>query len=591
MKKRRFRNLFVSAVIIFFIFVFILCGFLLCIRMAQKEAVRVANEEMVFRIGYVCERVGIYFESVEDESLFFARASRKEKNVLDAGSSKLRYTDIQKFLDICERNSSSIYSVTIVLNKPSLQVSGDIYGHRSIGVARRLDGGSCIRFCDRQEYEEEWYSEAIRKGAPCWSGVLYDSSQNRHYLNFSIPFYDDSLEECVLVMAFSVDLCRLNDQCKALLPFDDAELYGSDKDGYYFCFPYSEWLGVKANVEEILAFGHGDAYYDGNGYAVFRILWNDGKKYMMGYTTFGKDGYIIAISMSEDILFRDVKSLTVKLLVVFILCLVILLFSSFPAIRGIASAVKERINIEDELKIASDIQMGMLPDPLPVSRREYGISGFLSPAKQVGGDLYDYFESDGKLMFLVGDVSDKGVPAALFMAGIMTLLRSISVRNSDPASVVSILNSSLSKGKHGDMFCTLLFCVLDIGSGRLVLCNAGHDKPVILHTDEIGEARAEFVEVKPNIPVGIFEDFKFENETIILGKGDKLFLYTDGVTEARNRSGKFWGDEALLSALGDCSGKSAEATVGAVRTAMRAFVDGAEQSDDITMLAVDYKGQ
>ena len=268
--------------------------------------------------------------------------------------------------------------------------------------------------------------------------------------------------------------------------------------------------------------------------------------------------------------------------------------------RSLESYVKElqettasKASIENELKVAANIQMGMLPKIIPPfpDRKDIDLCARLKPAKEVGGDLFDYHIRDGKLFFCIGDVSGKGVPAALFMAMARSLFRNISATSDSPADVIRKLNDTLSDGNDFNMFCTFLLGVLDLKSGQLDYCNAGHNEPVLMRHDG-SDWTVRYVPVKVNIALGLFEGFEYSEEHARLVPGDKIFLYTDGVTEAENVAKELYGEERLLNELsGDgCPQTSPAAIVDKVFTSVLRHEEGAVQSDDITVLVVEYCG-
>ena len=194
------------------------------------------------------------------------------------------------------------------------------------------------------------------------------------------------------------------------------------------------------------------------------------------------------------------------------------------------TASKERI--ESELRIARSIQMGMVPKMFPPfpEREDVDLYAKLIPAKEVGGDLYDFFIEGDKLYFIVGDVSGKGVPASLVMAVTCRLFRTLAAHFHTPAEIVKALNDTLAENTESNMFCTAFMGVLDLKTGKMQYCNAGHIAPmVITPTGEVN-----YMKEVPKLPLGLFEGFPFVGQECDIALGVSLFLYTDGVTEAEN---------------------------------------------------------
>jgi len=248
------------------------------------------------------------------------------------------------------------------------------------------------------------------------------------------------------------------------------------------------------------------------------------------------------------------------------------------------ATIKEE-RIESELNIAHSIQMSMMPKPLP-ENPYVETAARLKPAKAVGGDFYDYFYlNEEELCFVIADVSGKGVPAAIFMAVTMSYLRAYDTKR-DPAKFIHKLNNSIASKNDANMFVTLFMGILEIKTGEITYVNAGHTAPYFLG-EETGIM--PIPSTKHNPVVGAFEDLPFENETITLKKGQKLFLYTDGVTEAFSKEEVPFGEERLEKALEHTLSLSAEQCVIKVKKEVSHFCEGAEQSDDITLLVIERK--
>ena len=240
----------------------------------------------------------------------------------------------------------------------------------------------------------------------------------------------------------------------------------------------------------------------------------------------------------------------------------------------------KQARIGSELRVARRIQEEMLPKA-SLDRIELTARGFLTPAKEVGGDLFDYFVREEKLFFCVGDVCGKGVPAAMVMAVTHAILRMLSEQEEAPARIVGELNREACRNNATGTFVTLFLGVLDLSTGRLRYCNAGHDRPVL-----VGDS-VEELPALANVPVGVFDDFTYQEQEVMIPAGTLLFLYTDGVTESMDVDRRQFGRERLLGTLSACSRKP-DALIRAVSADVRAFAGEAEQSDDLTMLAVHY---
>ncbi len=252
------------------------------------------------------------------------------------------------------------------------------------------------------------------------------------------------------------------------------------------------------------------------------------------------------------------------------------------------TATKERI--EGELNVARDIQMGLLPKTFPPfpERSEFDLHATIHPAKQVGGDLFDFFfTDDNTLCFALGDVADKGVPAALFMAITMALLRNLAQENHAPAEMMRRINNALSTDNPRCMFVTLIIGNLNLRTGELCYANGGHNPPVYLSKRD-GAAR--FLNSAPLPPVGVMSDIEYDDTYLQLETGDFLLLYTDGVTEATNAAEQLFSEERLLAQIDRDHDAPVATIVTNVLTSIRQHVQDFPQSDDIAMLALRYCG-
>lgn len=237
--------------------------------------------------------------------------------------------------------------------------------------------------------------------------------------------------------------------------------------------------------------------------------------------------------------------------------------------------------MEGELNVARDIQMGMLRRDFPPY-----LHAVLEPAKEVGGDLYDFIErEDGVLYFAIGDVSGKGAPAALMMSITRAALRFVAGLGLSIEQVVSRVNNSIVDSNSGEMFVTLFVGRLDLTTGRLEYCNGGHNPIIVVRPD----SRAHYVKAKPNLALGVMQDFPYEGESLQLEPGSRLLLYTDGVTEAERADKRQYGEGRLLAWA---SGRGPQGTeqeeAEALYQSVKDFAAGNPQNDDITIMSIKY---
>ena len=242
---------------------------------------------------------------------------------------------------------------------------------------------------------------------------------------------------------------------------------------------------------------------------------------------------------------------------------------------------KAKERIESDLRIARDIQMSMVPSTFP-ERPDLDLYASMTPAKEVGGDLYGYVLQDDMLYFALGDVSGKGVPASLFMAQATRLFRTLAAQKMKPAEIATRINDALSgEDNERGMFVTMFLGLVDIKTGHLDFCNAGHNPPVL-----IGEGTTEFIEMIPNAPIGLWPELDYEGEEIADITNRPLFVYTDGLNEAENRQQDQFSDEKLLEILQTKPFKSSKDTIELLKAEVEKHRDGAEPNDDLTMLCV-----
>ena len=257
-------------------------------------------------------------------------------------------------------------------------------------------------------------------------------------------------------------------------------------------------------------------------------------------------------------------------------------------VEELKTTTASKAAIENELKVAHDIQMSMLPKIFPPypDRDDIDIAGSLTPAKDVGGDLFDFYIRDEKFFFCIGDVSGKGVPASLVMAVTRSLFRNVSAHVSEPSEIVRTLNDALVENNETNMFVTFFVGVLDLKTGQMNYCNAGHDSPLLIG-DGVGMLPCD-----SNLPLGVMSGWTFSSQEIDIHPQTVVFLYTDGLTEAEDIHHAQFGDQRVIEVAEQLlpDGEHMPSTIiSRMSHAVQTFVGDAEQSDDLTMLAIKYK--
>ena len=464
-------------------------------------------------------------------------------------------------------------------------------------------GGPENDFC-YLETDSNWvYTNKLDRGYWCLPYV--DSmSTDRPLVTYSVPLHDAN-DSIYAVLCADVDLQWVRQIVESAKPYDFATTSVMSRDGQYLCRQDSVFEGY-------LLEGHVD-----------RVLWK------------------VEFKIPKDRIMKEPNQLLKHMISVLVILLVVVLAVLYFVIRhqlkplkrlaestedvahgtfdvelpvitthdevrnlrdsfeqmqhSLANYIEElkkttasKAMMESELKVASDIQRSMLPKIFPPypDRKDFDVYGELTPAKAVGGDLFDFYIRDEQFFFCIGDVSGKGVPASLVMAVTRTLFRTVSAQVSSPEVIVGMLNNAMADGNDSNMFVTLFVGVLDIATGRFTYCNAGHDAPLLVSQT----ASPAFLPADANLPVGVMPDWQFSLQETVIPADTTIFLYTDGQTEAENKDHAQFGEDRIVATARTASLLPRD-IVTTMTAAVQVFVNGADQSDDLTLLAIQYKGQ
>ena len=314
-----------------------------------------------------------------------------------------------------------------------------------------------------------------------------------------------------------------------------------------------------------------------------------GQEKLLFYTPVGgKTDWILLNVLDSNDIFDKLRRIRTNLLLMVMAGLLLIGFIVWRSKRNLERLQQvndEKKRISSELQEASQIQQMMLPHDY-MQRDDVDVFGSLVPAREVGGDLFDYFIHDEKLFFCIGDVSGKGTPSAMLMAGTRSYFRAFSGHENNPGLIMQYINESACQGNDTNMFITLFIGVLDLPTGHLRYCNAGHDVPLIL-----ANGQWTCLEAKPHLPIGLFDEVKYNMMETYLQPNSTIFLYTDGLTEAKNCEHKQFGIKQVEEVLATCTDMQPQELLETIDKAVRGFVGGAEQSDDLTMLAIRYTPQ
>ena len=298
----------------------------------------------------------------------------------------------------------------------------------------------------------------------------------------------------------------------------------------------------------------------------------------------GNPHWMIAVVCYDDEVYAGLNAIRLRtglLMLLGFLLLGYIIYRFLKNNKRMAQNELEHERLNTELQVAKRIQSEMLPHDY-ITHDNFDIAASLLSAREVGGDIYDYFLRDDKLFFCIGDASGKGVASALIMSVTHSMFRSFGSRESHPARIMQKINQAVCHGNDSSMFVTFFIGVLDLPTGRLQYCNAGHDTPQLI------DNRARDLDVKSNIPLGVDIDWFYEGQLAELKPGNTLLLYTDGLTEAMDAKHDQFGLQRVKDTIEQHLEDAPQQLLDALHAMCSEFVNGAEQSDDLTMLAVKF---
>ena len=490
-----------------------------------------------------------------------------------------------------------------------------------------------------------WYRKAKSKGYSFWTEAFKEAN-GTIVSSYIVPLANDE-GNFIGVLALDMSLQKLSDEVQEQKPYPQSFITVMDKDFNFLVHPDKKMI-MNGNVHRLLDRKRFevnesimiDMKHQRRGVGAFAV---DGDTKFLYYAPIKRCGWTVALECDKDEIMEEVTAVRLQMAFISVAGLLLLLVISFFLMRKLLLPIRlyskaahriakgkfnthlqllrshdelwvlgnaldhmqhsleKYINelkvttqakgrIESELNIASKIQMSMIPKIFPPypEREDLDVYATLIPAKAVGGDLYDFFLRDEKLFFCIGDVSGKGVPASLVMAVTRSLLRIVATQESRPDRIVASLNTSMSDMNETNMFVTLFVGVLDLPTGRFRYCNAGHNAPVLIE----GETReVKMLDVKPNLPIAIMSKWNFELQETYLTTDSVLFMYTDGLTEAENATQELFGEDRMMEVLKETENKSTKEQIDTMLETVRKHVNGAEQSDDLTMVSLGYRRQ
>ena len=501
---------------------------------------------------------------------------------------------------------------------------------------------------DYQYFYLDWYLQPKLLNQPCWTEPYSDweqddaaDRQTQRMVSYCKPL--TTSEGFIGSISLDISLKWLSDNLSPVKPYPHSYSILISRGGTYLVHPDPEKLFYQTIFTEGLI--DPDPAQDELGKSMldleagYRRMEIDGIRSYVFFTPLKATGWSMAIVCPESDIFGRFNRLRWFITMIDLLGLLLLFFSCFQVIRkamrplsdlarqaeDIASGhfdtvlpenqqpdelgtlsrsfadmqsslvtymdeltrtTANKVRIEGELQIARNIQMGMLPQVFPPfpDWKDIDLYASMVPAREVGGDLYDYFIQGGRLYFCIGDVSGKGVPASLFMTVVQNLFRAAGQQGLLPAEIAHRINETLADRNEQLMFVTMFIGAIDLETGRLDFCNCGHNPPVVLPKG----GHPFFLSCKANMSIGILPEAKFEGESVESFMDTPLFLYTDGLNEAENPEHVLFGTDRLLAVLGEPY-TDAETVVKRMQAAISDHVAGADASDDLTMLCLEIK--
>ena len=433
-----------------------------------------------------------------------------------------------------------------------------------------------------------FYRVAKENNAPSWTYPYFDPVSSKNVVSYCRPIHNDK-SETIAVFGLDIDLAWLGDTLNYRHVYPSSFVLLLTESGQLITGPSKDRVR-QGDAEKIVSMINDSTVtktlsYNGRShYFNYRNAAGDKGRVFFAFFK-GQPRWQIAVVCYDKEVYGKLKMMRLNIGVLMLLGLMVLalIISRFAKnSRKLQHTMLDKERLDSELRIARDIQMEMLPSAFP-ERSDLDVYGSLIPAREVGGDLFDYFLRNEKLFFCIGDVSGKGVPSAMVMAVIHSMFRMAVARENNPAHIMQTLNETSCQGNDSNMFVTLFIGVLDLPTGHLRYCNAGHDVPVVM-----GSEGPVMLPSKPNLPVGLFDDFKYEMQDTMLEGGSTFFLYTDGVTEAKNIKHQLFGKERMMAVLGKSMELGPRQLIEQMTNEVHAFVEDAEQSDDLTMLAFRY---
>ncbi len=423
--------------------------------------------------------------------------------------------------------------------------------------------------------KQAFFTEPIARGTGCWCEPYLDSDGARAIVtSYGVPIRNNRGETVAVIDA---DLSL--DWLGAIM--NEGKLYKSSQR-----FLVTGQQHILAGEDSVLCRKLMDRKETDDSLGYYTMEEKGRMKHVFSMPVGGKTDWQLICVLDDGEVFgglRQVRLFLLLLILAGVLLAGFIVWRSSRNLNRLRKIREEKERISQELHVASKIQQSMLP-PGHLKQEQVEIAGSLVPAREVGGDLFDYFVRDDKLYFCIGDVSGKGTPSAMLMASTRSLFRAFSTNKNNPAHIMEAINEPSCNGNETNMFVTMFIGILDLPTGHLRYCNAGHDCPIVLK-DEVRDLPCH-----ANLPIGVFDDMKYSVQDTYLEADDMLFLYTDGLTEAKRGNNSLFGLERIKEVLSRFTDnrQAPLKLMQLMNDEVHRFVGDNEQSDDLTMLAIRY---
>lgn len=588
---RNLKNLYLNivlAVVLIGGFVFA-AGFGLCLYFARNNAEDMTKKSVTANLDLLHTYIDERLVGFENLLLSCYWAENRDYTIMYTND-VATVDDVQLCTELTLNLSSDVCGVALALEPPYYGLPEGRFGFCM--VSSNVSGRTqTVRLDSIRDYRaDKWYSKPMSLGKSCWIEPYRAYSYDAVVTTFALPIVDPELNPTG-IFELDVNINSFIKRCESIFSYDGAKIFVIDGDNRYVVHEDSSKIFTRIEDDP-----HNADLVDhikSSNRGVIKL--SAGKtKSLLCYDKIPRTGWTVCVECSYDAVYRESAALAHKLTAISAISIVLLALCFIFIFERLKKITMKKASMESDLNVAKNVQSGILPKRYPAfpDRIDVDVYGFQQAAASVGGDLYDYIVRDNQLCFCIGDVSGKGVPASLYMFVVTTYFHNKAQTMSHPSEFVSALNKVMLSENNDFTFCTLFVGMLDMKTGLLEYCNAGHEAPIIACPDIDGNTSVRFLDVYPNVAVGVLADFPYKDQICALQPGDTIFLFTDGVTEAENPQKKLFGIDATLETVRQVCGEDSLLIdkIDAIFKKIQHHAAGVEQSDDITMLMVKYNG-